>query len=70
MGNVNEGSDQITEMTAKQTERSAALQEIMATMASVAGENSKRAMVSAKSSKELATVADELQQLVSRFKIQ
>jgi len=70
MGNVNEGSNQITEMTAKQTERSAALQEIMATMASVAGENSKRAMVSAKSSKELATVADELQQLVSRFKIQ
>jgi methyl-accepting chemotaxis protein len=70
MGNVNEGSSQITEMTAKQTERSAALQEIMATMASVATENSKRAMVSAKSSKELATVADELQQLVSRFKIQ
>jgi methyl-accepting chemotaxis protein len=70
MGNVNEGSTQITEMTSKQTERSAALQEIMANMASVATENSKRAMVSARSSKELATVADDLQQLVSRFKIQ
>jgi methyl-accepting chemotaxis protein len=70
MGNVNEGSTQITDMTSKQTERSAALQEIITTMATVAGENSKRAMVSAKSSKDLATVADELQQLVSRFKIQ
>jgi methyl-accepting chemotaxis protein len=70
MGSVNEGSSQITEMTAKQTERSAALQEIMASMASVATENSKRAMVSAKSSKELTTIADDLQQLVSRFKIQ
>jgi methyl-accepting chemotaxis protein len=70
MNNVNESSGQITEMTSKQTERSAALQELIANMASVASENSKRAMVSAKTSKDLTTIADDLQQLVSQFKIQ
>jgi methyl-accepting chemotaxis protein len=65
---VNKSSEEITQMTAKQTERSAELVAIMQTMAEVAGQNATGALGASKSAEELAKIANEMNKLVSQFK--
>jgi methyl-accepting chemotaxis protein len=69
MGDVQNRADNITKLTELQTERSAALRQIMAEMADVAGANAQGAAGAANTTRELAKIADELGQLVEQFKI-
>jgi methyl-accepting chemotaxis protein len=65
---VNKSSEEITQMTSKQTERSAELVAIMQTMAEVAGQNATGATGASKSAEELVNIANEMNKLVSQFK--
>lgn len=65
---VTKNSDEITQMTAKQTERSGELVNIMQTMAEVASQNAAGAQGASKSTEELVRIADEMNKLVSQFK--
>ena len=65
---VNQSSEEITQMTSKQTERSAELVAIMQTMASVASQNATGALGASQSTEELGKVAEEMNKLVSQFK--
>ena len=65
---VNQSSEEITQMTSKQTERSAELVAIMQTMAEVASQNATGALGASKSTEELGKVAEEMNKLVSQFR--
>ena len=65
---VNKSSEEITQMTVKQTQRSAELVAIMQTMAEVASQNATGALGASKSAEQLAQVANEMNKLVSQFK--
>jgi methyl-accepting chemotaxis protein len=66
---VSQGSNEITQMTSKQTERSAELIGIMKTMADTATQNASGAGNAFQSTEELVKIAQEMNGLVSQFKI-
>jgi methyl-accepting chemotaxis protein len=69
MAGVQGRADNITKLTELQTERSAALRQIMSEMADVASANAQGAAGASDTTRELVRVADELGQLVEQFRI-
>jgi len=69
MADVTSRADNITKLTHLQTERAAALRQIMREMAEVASANAQGAAGASETAEELSRIADELGEQVERFKI-
>lgn len=69
MEGVRARAEHITRLTELQTERAAALRQIMAEMADVASSNAQGAAGASNTTRDLVRVADELGQLVEQFRI-